>query len=214
MRGTKISRQPRRSSVWRRKEPRKPAPPVTQIFFPSNGEGLVIGISEGKPGCWRVPMKHLDRVERILMEILADESQLLQNIVSQGDDVAADCVGLKHVQEFAGARPDEFLVGVRPHDFECSLHQRQRVDACIGNPARKDGDAGGRSIRQRGTAVGTVASFETVQDKSFPDSVDDDFSINLMLYPFSVDAFIGKPSYVPIKSAVWAGSASSHRSEE
>ena len=44
-------------------------------------------------------------------------------------------------------------------------------------------------------AVGTVASFETVQDKTFPDNVDDDFSINLMLYPFSVQAFLGQPSY-------------------
>jgi hypothetical protein len=57
-------------------------------------------------------------------------------------------------------------------------------------------------------AVGTVASFETVQDKSFPDSVDDDFSINLMLYPFSVDSFIGQQSYYPISSNVWAASAS------
>src|ERR1019366_4250281 len=113
MRGTKISRQPRRSSVWSRKEPRKPAPPVTQIFFPSNGEGLVIGISQGKAGRRGIPMEHLDRVERILVQILADESKLLQNIVSHGDDVAADCVGLKHVQEFSGARPDELLVGVR-----------------------------------------------------------------------------------------------------
>lgn len=42
-------------------------------------------------------------------------------------------------------------------------------------------------------AVGTVASFETVHDKSFPDNVDDDFSINLMLYPLSVQAFLGQP---------------------
>ncbi len=57
-------------------------------------------------------------------------------------------------------------------------------------------------------AVGTVASFETVQDKPFPDNVDDDFSINLMLYPFSVQAFVGQPSYYPVSSPAWAGSAS------
>jgi hypothetical protein len=57
-------------------------------------------------------------------------------------------------------------------------------------------------------AVGTVASFETVQDKSFPDSVDDDFSINWMLSPFSVDSFIGQPSFYPISSNAWAASAS------
>jgi len=57
-------------------------------------------------------------------------------------------------------------------------------------------------------AVGTVAAFETVQDKSFPDSVDDDFSINLILYPLSVNALIGQTSFYPIKSNGWAGSAS------
>lgn len=63
-------------------------------------------------------------------------------------------------------------------------------------------------------AVGTVAAFETVQDKSFPDSVDDDFSINLMLYPFSVDTFIGQPSFYPISSSAWAGSASCQAVEQ
>jgi hypothetical protein len=57
-------------------------------------------------------------------------------------------------------------------------------------------------------AVGTVASFETVQDKSFPDNVDDDFSINLMLYPFSVETFIGQASFPTITSDAWAKSAS------
>jgi hypothetical protein len=41
-------------------------------------------------------------------------------------------------------------------------------------------------------ALGRVVGFETVEDKSFPDSVDNDFSINLMLYPSSLGDFVGK----------------------
>lgn len=41
-------------------------------------------------------------------------------------------------------------------------------------------------------AVGRIVGFETVEDKPFPDSVDNDFSINLMLYPSSLGDFVGK----------------------
>jgi hypothetical protein len=41
-------------------------------------------------------------------------------------------------------------------------------------------------------AVGRVVGFETVSDKAFPDDVDNDFSINLMLFPSSLGDFVGK----------------------
>jgi hypothetical protein len=41
-------------------------------------------------------------------------------------------------------------------------------------------------------AVGRVVGFETVADKSFPDDIDNDFSINLMLFPNSLGDFVGK----------------------
>jgi hypothetical protein len=41
-------------------------------------------------------------------------------------------------------------------------------------------------------AVGRVVGFETVHDKPFPDNVDNDFSINLMLAPSSLAEFDGK----------------------
>jgi hypothetical protein len=41
-------------------------------------------------------------------------------------------------------------------------------------------------------AVGRIVGFETVDDKSFPEDVDNDFSINLMLFPSSLGDFVGK----------------------
>lgn len=41
-------------------------------------------------------------------------------------------------------------------------------------------------------AVGRVVSFETVDEKSFPADVDNDLSINLMLFPSSLGDFVGK----------------------
>ena len=40
-------------------------------------------------------------------------------------------------------------------------------------------------------AVGTIIKFETTADKSFPDNIDNDFSMNLMLWPFSLQDFVG-----------------------
>lgn len=47
-------------------------------------------------------------------------------------------------------------------------------------------------------AIGQVISFETPADKSFPDSVDNDFSINLMLFPNTLDDFIDWKNLKPM----------------
>lgn len=38
-------------------------------------------------------------------------------------------------------------------------------------------------------AIGHVAGFETVEDKSFPDNIDNDFSINVLLSPWDLEFF-------------------------
>ena len=45
------------------------------------------------------------------VEVLADQLELLEDVVGGGDDVAADGVGLEDVQELARARPEQ--LGVR-----------------------------------------------------------------------------------------------------
>lgn len=51
-------------------------------------------------------------------------------------------------------------------------------------------------------AVGQIVGFETVEDKSFPDSVDNDFSFNLLLAPDSLGDYIGKDLVVAQAEAI------------
>ena len=51
-----------------------------------------------KPAADASVWKHLDGVERIVVEVSAHQSQLLENVVGDGDDVTADCVGLEDVR--------------------------------------------------------------------------------------------------------------------
>jgi hypothetical protein len=51
-------------------------------------------------------------------------------------------------------------------------------------------------------AVGTLIGFETTADKSFPSNIDNDFSMNLMLWPFSLQDFIGKTKFADSLKAV------------
>ena len=47
------------------------------------------------------------------LEVLADQRELLQDVVGHGDDVAADRVGLEDVQQLARARPDQLGLRLR-----------------------------------------------------------------------------------------------------
>ena len=58
-----------------------------------------------------VVVEHLHGFERILVHVLADQRQLLDDVVGHRDDLAADLVGLENVEQFARARPDQFGVG-------------------------------------------------------------------------------------------------------
>src|SRR5262249_60692987 len=53
------------------------------------------------PGCFRIPVKRLDGLKRILLEILADQPQLREQIMGDGDDVATDCIGFGLPHHFA-----------------------------------------------------------------------------------------------------------------
>lgn len=56
--------------------------------------------------------------------------------------------------------------------------------------------------------LGRISSFETVADKSFPDSIDNDFSINLVLAPNALEEFLGHPgpdNYTRVVTDVRAG---------
>src|SRR5437870_44027 len=63
--------------------------------------------SEPVAGSGCVAVEHADGVERELLEVLTDAAKLLQQVMGDGDDVAADCIGLDDVENLAGARPDQ-----------------------------------------------------------------------------------------------------------
>jgi hypothetical protein len=102
----------------------------------NGGRGL-----QGEPGGGGVGVEHLDRFEGVLGEVFADQFELFEDVVGDGDDVATDLVGLEDVEQLAGTGPDEFLGWVRLHHLDGGGHQRHGVAAGVGDSAGKDGDA-------------------------------------------------------------------------
>lgn len=51
-----------------------------------------------EPGLLGIRIEHLDRIERILVEVLANQSQFLKHIGCNGDDMAPNLAGLENVQ--------------------------------------------------------------------------------------------------------------------
>jgi hypothetical protein len=51
--------------------------------------------SQLEPRLDRVISEHLHRVQRVFVEVLADQGELLEQVVGDGDDVAADLVGME-----------------------------------------------------------------------------------------------------------------------
>ncbi len=56
------------------------------------------------------------------------------------DDVAADPVGLEKVQDLPGAGPEELELGLRGHDGQGRLHDRNRITTGVGDAPGEDRD--------------------------------------------------------------------------
>src|SRR5262249_32145725 len=88
--------------------PMNPAPPVMQarLIGPARarlgrGLGPLRGCSsslQSEARGNRVAVEHLHRLQRILLEALAEAVELLQQIVGDRDDVATDLIGLHQVE--------------------------------------------------------------------------------------------------------------------
>ncbi len=88
----------------------------------------------------RIVAEHLDGVERILVEGLADEAELLEDVRRGGDDVAADRIGLDEVQELPRTGPEQLDVRLRTHQLEGGRHERHGVAPGVGDASREDRD--------------------------------------------------------------------------
>ena len=67
--------------------------------------------SELVAGRLAVLVEHLHGLERVFVHVLADQRQLLDDVVGHRDDLAADLVGLEDVEQLARARPDQLGIG-------------------------------------------------------------------------------------------------------
>src|SRR5688500_20327446 len=91
---------------------------------------------------YRVVPEHLYGFKGVLGEILADDIQLLQDVVGDRDDVAANGVGVEDIEQFARAGPDELLIRVRIHDVDGGFHQGPGSAAGFRDAPRTDRTAG------------------------------------------------------------------------
>ena len=79
-----------------------------------------------------------------------------------GNDVAADRVGLEDVEQFARARPKQFRFRALAQDLHRFLHQRHRINTAVGNPAGAAiaGDGGGVKLATSGSLGGLMLLWE------------------------------------------------------
>src|SRR2546422_7540153 len=115
---TSYPRRRRRSTVC---EPMNPAPPVTR-------QRAILGL-RSRARRQRVPCldgiipKHPHRLERVVVEVLAHQIELVEDLVRHRDDVASDGVGVEDIEEFARTRPDELDLGRLGDELRGRGHQ-------------------------------------------------------------------------------------------
>ena len=67
-----------------------------------SGYGLNI---EREAGALRVVVEHADSLKRVLVEVFTNKREFLQDVVGDGNYVAANLLGVVDVEEFARASP-------------------------------------------------------------------------------------------------------------
>jgi hypothetical protein len=67
---------------------------------------MALALLQPEAGVLGVVVEHFHRVERVVVQVAPDIRQLPEDVVGDGDDVAADFVGLEDVEQFARAGPD------------------------------------------------------------------------------------------------------------
>ena len=77
--------------------------PVRAAPIPMRGTFCLYGI----PSSRCVIVKHLHCIERIIVEIVANKRKLLQDVISNGDNMTSDRVCMKNIQKFPWTGPDQ-----------------------------------------------------------------------------------------------------------
>src|ERR1051325_1603335 len=129
--------------------PAMPFTPYSGAALRGAARGAALCPSEREAGLPAVREKHLHGVERVVAEVFAHELQLFQDVVGDGDDVAADGVGLEDVEELARAGPDQLRTRRGLEDLDAFAHDRHGIAPGVGNAPREHGDTRRRAALAR-----------------------------------------------------------------
>ena len=67
--------------------------------------------SKGVLGSLAIIIEHFHGLQRIVVHILANQGQLLENVVGHGNHMTANVIRLENIEQLARTRPDQFGVG-------------------------------------------------------------------------------------------------------
>src|SRR6202012_5722206 len=112
---TTLTSTPSALSRWARGLPMNPPPPVTQARFTRCPRYPRLPRSEREAGGDRVAVEHLHGLQRVFVEVVPEQGELLQEVVGDRDDVAADLVGLDDVEDLSRRGPDQLRLRRRFH---------------------------------------------------------------------------------------------------
>src|SRR5579875_387245 len=96
-----------------------------------------------KTGLERILMEHFDGIQRVFLEIAADQAEFLQHVMGDRNDMASNGVSLKKVEQLARAGPYQLDIGKSLEEFHRLAHHGHRVTAGVSDPPGKDRDVGG-----------------------------------------------------------------------
>src|SRR5215471_17082711 len=96
-----------------------------------------------------VPVKHGHCIAGIKLEVIADQGEFLEDVTGDRNNMAADLVGLKDVEQLARARPQQFDFAAVGNQLEGPTHVGYGIPLGIGDAAREHRNHGLRAIRYR-----------------------------------------------------------------
>src|SRR6266508_599332 len=76
------------------------------------------------------------------MQIFANQLQFPQNVIGRSNDMTANGISLKDVQQFARAGPDQLNVCVQTYQLDSSSHKWHWISARICNTSGENGYTG------------------------------------------------------------------------
>src|SRR4051794_3120546 len=87
--------------------------------------------SNNKTCSYRIVVKHLHRLQRILIQVFSNQRQLFQYVAGSGNDMTSDGIGLEYVEQFARTRPDQLQIWIGREYLDRLAHQWRGIASGI-----------------------------------------------------------------------------------